>query len=128
LPSSTAKPTSAVQAMKPFGGTTGNDTLDGKGGIDKLIGGDGNDTYIYGTGYGNDTIAELDNNGYFSYGGTDQVTFTGLSQSAVKFQKTNYGLDLKVTLTATNETRPSAMPSTQMVATKWNRSCSPTAH
>ncbi|GAB6139999.1 hypothetical protein JCM14076_07280 [Methylosoma difficile] len=86
-------------------GTTGNDTLDGKGGTDTLYGGSGNDTYLFGTGYGNDTIAELNNiNVTFSYGGTDQVTFTGLSQSAVKFQKTNNGLDLLVTIIATNET------------------------
>ncbi len=86
-------------------GTKGNDILDGKGGNDTLYGGDGNDTYLFGVGYGNDIVAEYgSNSGTFGYGGTDQVIFTGLSQSDVKFQKTNNGLDLKVTIISTNET------------------------
>ncbi len=77
-------------------GSTGNDTLDGKGGNDTMYGNGGNDTFIYGLGYGNDTIVE--------FSGTDQVTFTGLTQSAVKFQKTNYGKDLTATIIASNKT------------------------
>jgi len=86
-------------------GTKANDTLDGKGGNDRLYGGDGDDTYVFGTGYGNDTIAENDYffSNIFSYGGTDQVIFTGLSQSDVQFQKTNDGSDLQATIIATNE-------------------------
>ena len=86
-------------------GTAGNDALDGKGGDDTLYGNDGNDTYIFGIGYGNDIVSEFDIHAAdFPTGGNDQIIFTGLSQSAVKFQKINNGFDLKVTIIATKET------------------------
>jgi Ca2+-binding RTX toxin-like protein len=41
-------------------GNAGNNTLDGKAGADTLTGGLGNDAYLFGTGYGEDTIREND--------------------------------------------------------------------
>lgn len=39
-------------------GENGNDTLDGGAGDDLLEGGEGNDVYVFGRGYGNDTIVD----------------------------------------------------------------------
>jgi Ca2+-binding RTX toxin-like protein len=50
-------------------GNGGNDTLDGKAGTDVLIGGSGGDTYMFGLGYGRDTVREND--------ATPDVTDTG---------------------------------------------------
>jgi Ca2+-binding RTX toxin-like protein len=52
-------------------GNAGNDTLDGKAGTDVLAGGAGGDTYLFGTGYGRDTIREND----AAAGATDSAQF-----------------------------------------------------
>ncbi|MFD1508142.1 calcium-binding protein, partial [Lacimonas salitolerans] len=43
-------------------GNSGNDTLDGGAGNDVLVGGLGADTFVFGVGYGQDRIADFQNN------------------------------------------------------------------
>jgi len=75
---------------------SGNDTLDGGAGNDTLNGQDGGDTYLYGTGSGNDTIAENNDSAP-----VDTVKLSGLNISDVGFSRT--GDDLYITITATGE-------------------------
>jgi Ca2+-binding RTX toxin-like protein len=87
-------------------GTSGNDqiygdqvaeTIDGKGGNDYLHGGNGGDTYIFGVGSGNDTVAESN-----ADVGTDIVKLVGLNSSDVVFSRSNY--DLFIQIVSTGET------------------------
>ena len=63
-------------------GTIGNDTLDGMAGNDWLSGSYGNDMYIYGKGYGNDTI--------------DQGGYTTQDSSVVQFDSSISGNDIEL--------------------------------
>ena len=51
-------------------GQAGNDTLAGAGGDDELVGGTGDDVYVFAGGWGHDTVTEL------SAGGDDALDFT----------------------------------------------------
>ncbi len=77
-------------------GRNGNDYLEGGYGDDILQGGEGNDIYVYGKGYGNDTI--FDNTGY------DKIKFVGLSPSdfTVYYPSSNH--EAILTVTETGET------------------------
>ena len=86
-------------------GGAGNDKLYGNGGDDILDGGEGNDylngsaggdTYIYGKGYGNDTISDND--------GTNKIKFMDLMPDdlTVYYPASNY--DAVLTITETGET------------------------
>ena len=59
-------------------GDIGNDTLDGGTGSDMLQGGGNDDTYIFGIGYGHDTILDYSTHPYYGIqsGGFDTVSFT----------------------------------------------------
>lgn len=77
------------------------DRLDGGAGNDFLSGGNENDVYVFGAGYGHDTIHERWNN--ILSGGIDAVEFTpGTTPSDVAF--TRDGDDLIVTIVATGDT------------------------
>ncbi len=93
-------------------GTAGSDTLvggffkdimDGKAGNDYLDGGDEGDTYVFSSGYGNDTIS--DNMTSVLFKADDQVIFgPGISRNSLSFSKSYGSNDLIVTLNATGET------------------------
>ncbi len=68
-----------------FGGD-GDDSLDGRGSNDYLDGGPDNDGYLYRVGDGNDTLVEA--------GGTDSITFQGISSTQAVFSR--LGDDLSV--------------------------------
>ena len=74
-------------------GLGGNDVLNGGAGTDTLEGGDDDDTYVFGPGYGNDTIIE--------HGGTDTVRLVGLSADDVTLARLGKGL--VVTINGTGE-------------------------
>ena len=76
------------------------DRLDGGAGDDRLEGASGNDTYIFGRGYGHDVIYDSgdDDNG----GGADTIRFANLNLADVSFSRT--ALDLIVTIKDTGET------------------------
>ena len=77
------------------------DRLDGGAGDDFMSGGNENDTYVFGSGYGHDTIHEQWSN--ILSGGIDVVEFTPETLPAdVAF--TRDGDDLIVTITATGDT------------------------
>ena len=87
-------------------GTSGNDTLTGTFDADMIDGGPGNDamngwaggdTYLYGAGSGNDTIAENSDSG-----ATDTVQLTGLNTSDVLLSRN--AQDLIISINATGET------------------------
>ncbi|WP_291863195.1 calcium-binding protein [Bradyrhizobium sp.] len=73
-------------------GTVENDVIDGRGGADILQGGNGNDTYHYGAGSGDDTIVE----GSGSAGSGDRVKLAGLNASDVEFTRLGNDLFLKI--------------------------------
>ena len=75
-------------------GGIGDDTLDGGAGSDLLEGGEGNDVYVFGRGYGNDTI--LDGTGVHT------LRFSGLSTSDVLVNGTGE-FDATVTIKSTGE-------------------------
>lgn len=77
-----------------------DDTLDGGAGDDLLAGGDGADTYVFGRGYGNDTIAESIR--YRTFSDDDRLVFTGLTIDEVSMSR--QGDDLIVTIDDTGET------------------------
>ncbi|HEX8665517.1 MAG TPA: calcium-binding protein [Beijerinckiaceae bacterium] len=73
------------------------DTLDGKGGNDFLSGGDDGDTYLFGLGYGNDTIDDQQTNVLTQT--ADTVRFgAGIAVADVQFRRDGASKDLLVTL------------------------------
>ena len=74
-------------------GAAGNDTLDGAGGNDTLTGGAGADGYVFGRGYGSDTIVEND----ATTGVKDFVSFGAtIAKGDISFQKSGNALLAKV--------------------------------
>jgi len=74
-------------------GAAGNDTLDGAGGNDTLTGGAGADGYVFGRGYGSDTIIEND----ATTGVKDFVSFGAtIAKGDISFQKSGNALLAKV--------------------------------
>jgi len=74
-------------------GAAGNDTLDGAGGNDTLTGGAGADGYVFGRGYGSDTIIEND----ATTGVKDFVSFgANIAKGDITFQKSGNALLAKV--------------------------------
>jgi len=74
-------------------GAAGNDTLDGAGGNDTLTGGTGADGYVFGRGYGSDTIVEND----ATTGVKDFVSFGAtIAKGDISFQKSGNALLAKV--------------------------------
>ena len=82
--------------------TTGDDTITGDAGDNVLVGRQGNDTYVWGTGMGNDVIDE--ENGLS--GEIDRLVLTNLNRSDIRFVKMTEGgfeQDLKIEVIATGE-------------------------
>jgi trimeric autotransporter adhesin len=80
-------------------GNRGDNILDGWAGDDILRGGLGNDTYVFSTGYGNDTIQNYEGtDGH----GFDTLQFYNLTMAMAEF--TTSGNDLVCTITGTGET------------------------
>ena len=78
-------------------GYNGNDTLDGKAGNDVLFGGLDSDTYIFGRGYGQDTIDEGD-----SGSNGDRVVFASdLTEDDIVFDRD--GNDMIITIKDTDD-------------------------
>ena len=77
-----------------------NDILDGGAGNDTLAGWGGGDTYIFGKGYGHDTITEWYETVYEDY--ADRIVFKDVNIDEVKFTKVNW--DLKIEIIGTNDT------------------------
>ena len=63
-------------------GDDGNDTLDGGAGNDNLYGGNGADTYIFGKGFGQDTVYNYD-----SDNSVDTVRMQGIRLAETQFRK-----------------------------------------
>ncbi|MGN6776053.1 calcium-binding protein, partial [Rhizobium sp.] len=83
-------------------GIWADDTLDGGAGNDILRGGDGSDTYIFGYGYGNDTIDEEWRNVF--YADDDAVQFLdNVKVSDVTFSRVG-DYDLLLTLAGSSDT------------------------
>lgn len=72
------------------------DTLDGGAGNDYLSGGNESDTYIFGLGYGNDTIEDKKTN--ILSGGTETLRLVGVSPNQVTFSRVGSSADLLITL------------------------------
>ncbi len=87
-----------------FDGTPDDDVLDpgaGAGGI-TLSGGDGGDVYVFGRGYGHDTIQE--NETYTWMETPDAVRFgSGISRSDVTFRRTGNSGDLDILINGTDD-------------------------
>jgi|GEM_PF-1166498 len=94
-------------------GDAGDDYLDGGAGNDSLQGGGGSDIYVWGRGYGSDTINNYgEYNYYYGYmNGTDSLVFgEGLTVESLEFSAGgpyNYNLVIRIretgeTLTLTN--------------------------
>ena len=77
-------------------GNGGDDVLDGGSGDDYLTGGAGSDTYIYGKGYGNDTIYDND--------GTNKIKFTDLMPEDLTVYYPASNSNAVLTITETGET------------------------
>ena len=79
-------------------GGAGNDTLDGGAGNDLLHGGDtvsgaGNDTYLFGSGYGSDTITDVDS----TAGNTDLALFgSGIANDQLWFRHVGNSLEVSI--------------------------------
>jgi Ca2+-binding RTX toxin-like protein len=79
------------------------DTLDGKAGTDFLSGGDDGDTYLFGLGYGNDTIEDRQTNVLTQ--SADTVRFgPGISVADVSFHRDGTSKDLLVTIAGSTDT------------------------
>ena len=81
-----------LEGNDALSGGIGNDVLDGGAGNDTLYGGGsgyapnagaGNDTYLFGRGYGQDTIYDYDT----TAGNTDTIQLIGLNQSDVTLKR-----------------------------------------
>ncbi|KPF41393.1 hypothetical protein IP76_20510, partial [Rhizobium sp. AAP43] len=86
-----------IEAEGWYRGTDGNDTIEVLAGDNKLSGGRGSDTYRWGSGYGNDLIAEETN----SPSDQDKLILAGLLPSDVTVARS--GNDLVVSINATGE-------------------------
>ena len=86
------------RAVNTLTGGAGNDTLDGAAGTDTLVGGTGADRYLFGRGYGVDTIQENDS----TVGITDVVQFgSGIGAADLIF--THVGNNLEVAIAGTSD-------------------------
>jgi trimeric autotransporter adhesin len=83
-------------------GDAGNDTLDGGAGDDVLLGNAGTDTYVFGRGYGNDTIDNYDGT-YVGYTGTGVVQFAA-DVKPEDIIATQQGYNLVLAIAGTNDT------------------------
>ena len=82
-------------------GTIGNDRLDGLAGNDTLNGGDGADTYVFGRGYGHDTVHEDVTHVFLS--DDDRLVFnSGITLADLTF--THSGDDLIISINGTDDT------------------------
>ena len=79
-------------------GKAGDDILDGGAGNDILCGGTGSDTFIFGRGYGHDTISDYDT----TAGRWDNIQLKGLNYEDVVFNIS--GTNLIITIKNTGET------------------------
>ncbi|WP_054785735.1 calcium-binding protein [Pseudovibrio denitrificans] len=78
-------------------GFVGNDVLDGGQGDDYLSGGNGADTYVFGLGYGNDTVDDKVTSSFAGAG--DKVRFeAGVNPEDVSWTRSQNGRDLIITL------------------------------
>lgn len=74
-------------------GLAGNDTLSGGLGVDTLVGGTDNDTYLFGAGYGEDTIRENDS----TAGNTDTAQFlSGIAADQIWLQHVGNNLEASI--------------------------------
>lgn len=73
-------------------GLGGDDTLDGGAGTDRLFGGTGNDTYIFASGYGQDTVLEFDS----TPGNVDIVRIMGALPEVVTVSRDLFHLYLSL--------------------------------
>lgn len=74
-------------------GNEGNDLLDGGTGVDRLEGGLGNDIYVFGTGYGIETISDPDS----TIGNQDIVQFTtDIDPSDILVRRSGDNLELQI--------------------------------
>ena len=81
-------------------GYAGDDTLDGGSGNDMLVGIEGSDTYIFGRGYGNDSISEY----ISSSSEVNKVVFTAdILTSDITLERPANTQDLVLTITDTGE-------------------------
>jgi len=87
-----------------FTGTADDDVLDpgvGPGGV-TMSGGDGGDVYVFGRGYGQDTIEEDETYAWMET--PDAVRFgSGISRSDVTFRRTGNSGDLDILINGTND-------------------------
>ncbi|MGO3933648.1 hypothetical protein NP284_35695, partial [Rhodopseudomonas pseudopalustris] len=100
-----------IQRLDAEAGTDGDnviygfsyaDVLDGGRGNDFLSGGNENDTYVFGRGYGHDTIR--DNLTMILSGSDDTIRFReGISRGDVRFSKVGDSNDLQVTIIGTDD-------------------------
>lgn len=81
-------------------GRLGDDVVDGGAGNDFLAGAEGSDTYIFGRGYGQDTISEY----LFSPSDVNRVTFTAdIEPADLLLERPSQTNDLTVTIIDTGE-------------------------
>jgi len=99
-----------ILTLNETAGTAGNDTiygftyedlLDGGAGDDFLSGGNESDTYIFGQGYGSDTIR--DNVGSILAGDTDLVRFKDAAITDVTFLRNGNSADLQIAINGTSD-------------------------
>jgi Ca2+-binding RTX toxin-like protein len=76
-------------------GDLGHDTLDGRGGADRLYGLEGNDTYLFGRGYGTDRIYETSGSDLLKLG-------AGIAKDQLWFAKS--GSDLVISVIGSSDT------------------------
>jgi len=79
-------------------GNDGSDIFDGESGSDYMEGSTGNDAYIFGKGYGQDTICDYDN----TPGNIDRIIMTD-KVSPVDVQARRSGLHLELTIKGTSD-------------------------
>ncbi|UZE48465.1 hypothetical protein ONR75_27305 [Rhodopseudomonas sp. P2A-2r] len=101
---------SVIQGLNAAAGTSGDDTiygfsysdlLDGKTGNDFLSGGNESDTYIFGHGYGHDTIS--DNMGSLLATNNDVLRFKDAAFADVTFQRVGNLDDLQISINGTSD-------------------------
>jgi len=87
-----------TEAGETINGTGAADTIDGRGGDDLLKGGWSNDTYVYRSGDGNDSIQE---DGFGS--DVDRVNLVDLNPGDITLSRTGHDWDLFINITATGQ-------------------------